>query len=63
MIVVVLVKKWRVPQWDALFFVSTKKSGGINMFEKLLEIKTYLEGKFYEREKEIEGLLVSILAR
>jgi MoxR-like ATPase len=33
------------------------------MFEKLIEIKTYLEGKFYEREKEIEGLLVSILAR
>lgn len=33
------------------------------MFEKLIEIKSYLEGKFYEREKEIEGLLVSILAR
>ncbi|QZT33659.1 AAA family ATPase [Caldalkalibacillus thermarum TA2.A1] len=33
------------------------------MFEKLIEIKSYLEGKFYEREKEIEGLLVALLAR
>ncbi|GGK22451.1 hypothetical protein GCM10010965_14220 [Caldalkalibacillus thermarum] len=31
--------------------------------EKLIKIKSYLEGKFYEREKEIEGLLVALLAR
>lgn len=33
------------------------------MFDKLIEIKNYLESKFYEREQEIEGLLVAILAR
>lgn len=33
------------------------------MFDKLIEIKSYLESKFYEREQEIEGLLVAILAR
>ena len=33
------------------------------MFEKIVQIKNYLESKFYEREAEIEGLLISVLAR
>jgi len=33
------------------------------MFEKLVEIKTYLTGKFMERENVIDAMLVALLAR
>ncbi len=33
------------------------------MFSKLVEIKNYLNQKFYEREKVVEGILIALLAR
>lgn len=35
----------------------------IKMFSKLVEIKNYLNQKFYEREKVVEGILIALLAR
>src|SRR5699024_10820526 len=32
-------------------------------FEKLMEIKNALNGKFFEREKEVEALLVALLSQ
>lgn len=43
--------------------MSEIKEGGKKMIDKLKKIKNGLNKKFYEREEEIEGILVALLAR
>lgn len=45
-----------------LYYLNLKK-GCLMLFKKLLEIKHALNAKFFEREKEVEALLVALLSR